>query len=179
VIIGASLLKGPPKSFFLSYPSARDPHVPGSVSFLRYAGKDRRCRPRTEETPPSSSRSAVASLRSLSLLLPLFLMHGRWGWDSAPRPGWGSRAASHGWGWTRHPPWLGPGASLVECRHAAVAWGRRRLAAGRRSEELGRASMGAGRRGHGELPACLAVHGKVVELPALPCRTRVCHTKSG
>jgi hypothetical protein len=77
MIIGASLLEGPPKSFFLSYPSARDPHVPGSVSFLRYAGKDQRRRLRTEETPPSSSRSAVASLRSLSLLLPLFLIHGK------------------------------------------------------------------------------------------------------
>jgi hypothetical protein len=66
------------------------------------------------------------------------------------------------------PPALGGAvASLVECRHAAVAWGRRRLGAGRHSEEPGRAGMGAGRRGHGELPACLAVHDELLQCEVL------------
>jgi hypothetical protein len=48
-----------------------------------------------------------------------------------------------------------------------VAWGRRRLGAGRHSEEPGRAGMGAGRRGHGELPACLAVHDELLQCEVL------------
>jgi hypothetical protein len=54
VIIGASLLEGPPKFFSLSYPSARDPHVLESVFFSSIR--------REGPAPPSSNQRNAAVL---------------------------------------------------------------------------------------------------------------------